>query len=387
MAFILFWVAALLLWVGVPSFSTEQQQLYGAITLLVVAAIGMLAPPIHTAFSLQLLQRAAEAYPSLFAIAERDRGMRCSSFLAFFASTLAFIIAVDWLWLGTFPHKLLLGAFLAAMATAMGALRCHCRQLINYLDPFRALSLIEKRAKQYATTESSQELCDLLGALCDAAARGMSLSQSTLASAALRHIAKVALATFSPKCNRESQQYILFYLLGQLDSMHQCTVEERQEFLGCEVMSCSGKIALHLGKNDAMLAVSPLQSIGKWAMRGQRATLSAAGVKGSYLLFEITKELMEGPSMSEELREPLLCALGEMAEVARTAFRQDKKTSIALLMQPLRDLKQLVERGTAAPALRSALLVAIQNVLDEFDALQVAMCTLPPLPTSGGPCN
>lgn len=352
------------------------------LVLLGMALIWLVIVTIYPMFILRALQRAERTIPYAMSLAARSNSLRLALLVSQGAAIFAFAAAVDWLWIGYFPPNILLAVAITAQGVVCSALWWHSRAIWEYIDPFMTLALLEEEAKKSSKNlpDKAQEFCDWIGTLCEVSTKSITKSQPVLATCALHYLVS-AVATFFPRgaVIQDSQRYVLFFILSHLDYAHTVSVKEQFESIASEVTTSAGKIALHLGKNCPALAAIPIQSIGRWTVRGQRAVLHDVGVKGSCLLVELAKELLVGESVDNEaLQEILIAIAAQLAEIARTTFRLDKSVNILTITQSLHDLQQLV--GASGRTELSRVPIAIKVILEEFSALQDIMRTIPPLP-------
>lgn len=352
------------------------------LAVLGMALVWLVVVTIYPIFILRALQRAERTTPYAMSLAARCNSLHWAFAAARAAAILALAAAVDWLWMGVFSPNVLLALSIAAQGVVCSALWWHYKVIWQYTDPFMALALLEEEAKKNSKDlpERAQEFCDWIGTLCEISTRAISKSKPALATSALHHLVSGA-AAFFPRTPviHDSQRYVLFFLLGRLDYAHTVAVREQCEALATEVTTSAGKIALTLGKNCPALAAIPIQSIGRWTVRGQRAALHDVGVKGSCLLVELAKGLLAGECLDNEaLQETLIAIAAQLAEIARTTFRLDKSVNVLIITQPLHDLQHLVEAVRRTDLSRVS--IAIKGFLEEFSALQDILRTIPPLP-------
>ena len=82
-----------------------------------------------------------------------------------------------------------------------------------------------------------------------------------------------------------------------------------------------------------------------------------------------------------EIRDPYLSIINGLEVLAKGTFKRDKTTNIAILMQPFKDLKVLFQSEKAKEHQDTPVIMQnIDRVLGEFEALQMVMNTIPPIP-------
>ena len=71
----------------------------------------------------------------------------------------------------------------------------------------------------------------------------------------------------------------------------------------------------------------------------------------------------------------------QLHEITKEAFKQDKSINISMLTQPFRDMKAFFASEKLAQHQDTPVIVdRINQVIGEFDALEVILKTLPPIP-------
>lgn len=361
-----------------PQSSLAAAPHYLGISLLLFSFFWVAATLAYKFFLLKIVRKAEKRTPFIIELAAKSPFLRLLDVSAQTTAALAFLIAIDLSYLGFLPVKGALAANIFLQGATYGLLCLLAGSIKTFLDPFAANDLLQKEAEKNSSSDKAKEFCLWLGALCEVAARSLHRGETSLSSNALQCAIKAA-CSFFPRTAAldESHSYVLFYLLGKLDYLHALSIGQQIESVGSEVMTSTGKLAIHLGNMGGSLAAFPIQYIGKWTIRAQKGPFPDAGIKGSCLLLEVAKELTTSFN-KEELQEPFISAAMQLAEIARVTFRHDKSVSIPLIAQPLRELLAIATTSLAGSPAYPSVEAAIKNVLDEFDALQSVMLSIPP---------
>jgi len=112
------------------------------------------------------------------------------------------------------------------------------------------------------------------------------------------------------------------------------------------------------------------------------AGMDEVPVKASLTLVEIAKLILNDVDLSKTtIREPMITMVTQLEDIAKAAFRRDKDTNIQILTQPLIELKTALQAHALADrADFKAVISAIDNVLSDFDNLQLILRQMPTIP-------
>jgi hypothetical protein len=125
-----------------------------------------------------------------------------------------------------------------------------------------------------------------------------------------------------------------------------------------------------------------LRFLGKLAKRAQDEGLEETALKASCILSEVAKAIMNDVDIKYlEIKDSYLSIINGLEVLAKGTFKRDKSTNISFLMQPFKDLKELFQSEKARDHQDTPVIMQnIDRVLGEFEALQLVMSTIPPIP-------
>ena len=298
---------------------------------------------------------------------------RCAAALAFFA-------AVEILWLGFVKVDVALAWLFIFLGISFSGMELGRKAAERYIDPDWLLSKIASQAKRYGFAAQAKEFCSYINALVETAVSSLKNSQTAIASKSLQKAVDGTSSYFSKNSAfDDTGPYVIHHLLLQLDYCQAIAQKEQYEAFSTEILNGVGKLTLASAVKNPLLAISPIQFIGKWVQRGQNSSYSDMALLGSCLLIQLAKELTQGCKQErEKLYEPLLIIVSQLAEIARVSFRRNKAISIPAITQPLRDLQKFLEEDKSDLPDKALVEAALKNALEEFDALQSIMLTIPP---------
>jgi hypothetical protein len=267
----------------------------------------------------------------------------------------------------------------------------------NFFNPYGVVSMMTKAAKSSIQNDREMELCDWIDSIAEIAVKAIPRSSTSLANDAvneLQVISKIFLES-SKSIGYENQDaqskkmgitdkisFTLFYLFQRLELINDKAIQYKLEPICSNIITTLGKIILNSAKCDISLTNFPIHYLGKFALRAQQNQLEEVGIKASLTLFEVAKTLLDviDPTYFV-IKDAYFSLITQMHEIAKETFKQDKNTRIDLLTQPFRDLKERfkTEKMVNHPD-TPEIISKIDNVLAEFDALELILRTIPPLP-------
>ena len=256
---------------------------------------------------------------------------------------------------------------------------------------------MNQAAKSSIQNDRETELCDWIDAISEVTGKAIDRSSTSLANEGINELQLIAKnflvseKSFShPIQNAESKKmgisdkisYTLFYLFQRFELINAKAIEKKLEPVCSNLISALGKITVYSAKFDISLVSFPVLYLGKFATQAQKNNLPEVGVKATLTLLEVAKTLInETDSAYLVIKDAYSSIITQMHEIAKEAFRQDRNTRIGLLTQPFRDLKELVTTGKIANHPDTTEIVSkIDNVLAEFDALEMVLKAIPPIP-------
>ncbi len=292
------------------------------------------------------------------------------------------------------PQQWLFAFWIVGLGLTLDANRHFVMRVLSYLNPFDSIELFAKEAKGSIQKENEQNLCLWIDALSEMALKGIHKQSASVSNAALDALAKTTTlfleASKSIGHQTEDKQmlkmgikdkvsFTLFFLYQRFDLIFDAAVKNSLEPTCTKMITLMGKIAVATGVYDMSLASTPLRFLGKFAKKAQEHRFEEAVLTASCTFTEVAKALLTDVDITYyEIRDPFLSIINGMEVITKKEFQRDKNTSIPLLMQPFQELKALFETGKAKEHQDTpVILLNINRVLGEFEALQLVMATVP----------
>lgn len=297
---------------------------------------------------------------------------------------------------GNAKLKILCG-WLILLGVMVDLVRFLSTRMQNYLNPYAVITLMAHAANRSIQNEKQTELCDWIEAIAEIALKAVPRFSTSLANEAieelqtisknflnssksLTHSAQGAQRLLAGENDRIS--YILFYLFQRLDLINEKAIHHGLEPVSSCIVVALGKITLNAAKCDISLFSYPIHYVGKCAIRAMQNKLPDVGVKASLTLYQVGQSLLDEIDPTYlEIKEGYLSLITQMHAIAQETFKQDKSVRLDLLMQPFRDLK---ERFKSKKMINHPdtpdIINKIDSVLGEFDALELVLRTIPPIP-------
>lgn len=381
-----------------PALSADVHWNVIAITFLAVSVVILLIQALFQSFSWSPLQKAEkDLTPRVVDMFRKDISLKISNTLIYlfpiFTLACAYFLTASEMFNKT--HVVIVwGVYLGL---AIDLLHHIYNKTISYFSPFSVVKLFTHAAKTNIQNEREIDLCDCIDALSEVSVKAIESSSTSLGNEAVneiqqiaRHFLEASKSISHHAQDKQTQEYgiadkvsfTLFYLFQRLEMINEKAVEKHLEPISSTVITSLGKIALYSAKYDISLASYPLLFLGKCAKRAQEKGLPEVGVKASLTLQEVGKSIPQEIDIKYlELQDTYLMLITQLHEITKEAFKQDKSLNISMLTQPFRDMKAFFASEKLAQHQDTPVIVdRINQVIGEFDALEVILKTLPPIP-------
>lgn len=363
--------------------------------LLVVGSLFLLLPILIYIFAFQPLQNAEHNMtPRILELFRKD-------------SLLGYIK----LWLIVFPLATLtlvlypellerfhwgIAVWIVAFGVSIDCLHALYRRLIDYCNPISVIKRFSQEADVCIREEREIDLCHWFDGLSDIASKAINTNSTSIAGNALNEMQQLTRrfleASKSIGHHAQDKQteelgiqdkvsYTLFYLYQRLEQVNNRSLEKRLQSICSLLITLFGKITIDAAKYDISLASYPLYYIGKFSREALNKHLPEVVETTQYTLLAVSKEILAMDLTYLEIRDPFLSIINSLEEIARETFKQNKSINMLIIKQPFNELKQLF--NTEKLANHPDVPVIIQNidrVVGEFDALEMVLKTMPPIP-------
>lgn len=364
-------------------------------TMLAIAIPLLFLIPVAMFFCWLPLQNAENnATPRIIDMFKNDRHLKIMG-----AWTIIFALLTLLYGVGAFhyiPQQDLFAAWLVGLGATLDTIRHLVIRIADYFNPSAAVEMFSNEAKECIRNEHEDDLRGWIDALSEITLKGIQKHSSALANASLdaqNDVAKVFLgASKSISHSAEDKEaldkgqgltdrvsYTMFYLYQRMDLAFNSALQSRLEPTCSKIITIMGKLAVEAAKYDMSLATAPLRFLGKFAKKAQDAGLEESSITASCVFSEVSKALLTDIDITyNEIKDPFLSIINGMEVLAKEEFKKDKNISIPLLMEPFKELKTLFSQGKAKEHQDTpVIMLNIDRVLGEFEALQMVMSTIP----------
>jgi hypothetical protein len=319
-----------------------------------------------------------------------------SSWLIFFA-LVTFVLANDKILPSISQHPLLFPVWIVLLGISIDALLHFLRRIMSYVNPFSVVKIFENQAMNDIRNNHELDLCDSIDALSEMAIKGVErhstsicqvalgeeqeiMKQFLLASKSIAHVSQDAQLKQAGIVDKVS--FTLFYLFQRLDIVFDKALKNKLEPICSYIVTLLGKIAIDAAKYDVSLASAPLRFIGKCGKRAQDQGYEETGITASCVLLEVARAMISEIDLTYyEIKDPFLSIINGLEVMSKDTFKRDKTTNVTLLMQPFKDLRTMFESDRVKNHQDTPVILQnINRVLGEYEALQVVLTTIPPIP-------
>lgn len=370
-----------------------------SICMIATALIFLFLLPVRYMFAWGSLQRAEKQFaPRILDLFQSDWNLTLSNSWIILFSFATLLSAFVLLPSTAMAVKQLLAIWIICFGISIDASIYFAKRVLQYINPFSVIKLFGQKAQQSIQNEKELDLCRWIDGLTEIAIKGIDQNSTSITHLAVGEMQRNARLFFETSKgigyhDQDSQTrslgisdkatFIAFYLYQRLDMIFEKALKNRFEPTCSYVISVLGKMALDAAKYDISMASAPLRFIGKLSKKAQDEGLEETALKSSITLLEVAKALMKEIDLTYlEIKDPYLSIINGMEQLAKGVFKADKTSSVAFLMQPFQELKQLFEtEKMQAHADTPVIIQNINRILGEFEALQMVMNTMPPMPS------
>ncbi len=334
--------------------------------------------------------------PRLIEAFKSDGKLGLSKFILILFFFLTYLITLDLLVFHQFNEQLLIILWTLILGVATDALYYHLKRVMDYMDSFHIVNYYTDLAKDCLVETKETELCGWIDTIAETSVKGITRNNTSLAMHAaekLRVIAQnylIVAKGITYHGDEDAKKfggvdhvsYILFYIFQRLEMIFEQALKGSQEPVCSKIITVLGKICIDGAKFDITVAGYPLHYLGKFTLKAQQEVMQEVGNRATLTLLEVSRVIIKEVDLQYvEIKETFLSILTIMHEVAKNTFRNDKRINIQILLQPLYQLKELFQMEKMINHQDTEVIVRnINVVIDEFNALESVMSTLPPIP-------
>ncbi len=251
-------------------------------------------------------------------------------------------------------------------------------------NPFHLLLGYEEKAGNAVAELDAAEVCTWIDGVHEIAYKSLENNSTPLTNAALNSELQIGRVFLSEAHTMDLQKigYVMFFLFERLESLFNRALERKLELICSQINTTYGKVALHALTTHPSFAGYSVTFAGKLAVKAVKDGLRDVGIKTGLMLIELSKSITNEISLDEyDLREPLLGVVKNLEEISKEIYRQEKSIPLEIIREPLLQLKTVLVASKSSEHPTVVLVIAdTDRVLAEFQALEVILNTIPPIP-------
>lgn len=364
-----------------------------AVILFIVGTLTLFTALLITLFSWAPLQLAEQnTTPGVIRTFSEDKHLKLTTSLIIGFVILTYVFCIDLLFLKTFNTTYLLIAWTIILGIAIDFVRHLLHRVMNFLDPVHVIDFFGKKAQETIRRSDFKAACEWIDTFSDVAMKAISKHHTSLSTASIDHMRTLIRDYLALEknihFNDEEEKdvshvnYTLFYLFQQVEMIFEAALKAGLEPVCSHLVTMLGKTAIYCAKFDLSLANYPLFYIGKLSYEAQKKGLQEVGNRAGPTMLEVSKTIVSEVDIQYiEIKETFSTIVDNLHRIAKETFRNDKSTNINLLMQPFLELKKLFQTEKLAAHQDTPVITnQIDQVLNEFTALETVLNTLPPIP-------
>jgi len=363
-----------------------------------LAALLLFIQFISLFFSWIPLQQAEQNTSShILTLFKSDLKLRAATAWLVVFNLASLLIAIHPPFFNVVNKTVLIAIWILLFGISIDSLFYYFKRTMNYFNAFGAVHMFAQAGENCIKQEREVDLCDWLDALTEVAVKGAQSNNSPLCVNALNKMQRLGrnFLESSKSIGHSSQDaqtkefgitdkisYTLFNLFQRMDLINEKVVDKKMEIASNHSVTNMGKLAISSAKCDMSIAVHPLHYLRLFAGRAQNKGMADVGVRASLTLLEVAKTILNEIDVTYlEIKEPFLSIVGGLEEIAKEAFKQEKSTSIKVLMDPFIQLRALFKSEKVVSHQDTPVIILdIDRVLVEFQTLETVLQMMPAMP-------
>jgi hypothetical protein len=302
--------------------------------------------------------------------------------------------------------RILFSIWLVLLGISLDMLHAFFKESLGYLNPSTVIGHMTEQAKKSILSEKYDEFCSWIESLTEIGIRAIDRNSISLSCEVVQELQKVtrffmesckSISHISPTVTREEPKstdveqtlgkdadevsFMLYFITQRLEYMFIRALQNNLKTTCSTLISAMGKIILASAKFDLTLVSNPVHLLGQFAHKAQEAGYPELSDQATFTLVEISKTILSEIDFTySNLKDPFLTIVTNLDEIAKETFRKDKSISIAILIQPIRDLKALFSQEKLANHQDTpAILSNINRIIGEWEAVDNVMKSMPPI--------
>lgn len=336
--------------------------------------------------------------PNLIDLFRRHAWLRICRILLYAAAFASYLLATALLSLDASHRLWIMWTWIITFGISLDLLRSNWRHLLDLMNPHQLVTEFEQAAKKAIQNSEDEKLWQSLDTLSEIAFGATEKYKIAISSQALQTFPPIMHAFYAAsksishqvvdeqiekQTGQDEASYTLFYLLQRLELINDRALKNRLETVCRQMIMVLGKIIIYSANLDLSLVSFPTHFLVKFGLKAQQNHFNEVAELTQSTLLEIARSIVNETNLTyAELNAPFQSIINGLDNLAKAEFKQNKYASIKVLIQPLLDLKELLNNPKIAnhrdtPAVRKE----IDRVLSEFETLEQVMRTLPTIPS------
>lgn len=390
-----------LIFAGFIFFQPVELEKFGFFNILIpffitISLILIFIENVAFAFAWTPLQKASKSItPHLLNNFKKDRVFKLVNIWLFVFVLITLFIAME-INSNIYYQNSLIAIWIVLFGFSYDSLQYSLKHVLSYLNPFAVLDLFEKEGIKNIQDQQEIDLCDKIDAISETAIKGIDNKTPLLANYALnviQNIDNVFLESSKSMSNKATDSqtenlgihdkitYTLSYIYQRTELIFLQALDAKLETVLNASITRMGKMAISASKCDISLALHPLIFLGKFAGKAVENKFHNVGILAICTLLEVAKEIVSSQDLTYlEIQEAFLCLIGQLENISKELFRQDKQIKIMILMEPFLELKQLFSAEKMVNHQDTPIIMKdLDRVIAELQILENVMRTMPPI--------
>lgn len=285
---------------------------------------------------------------------------------------------------------------LIALGALFDLLHILIKRIFNYLNPYTVSEMFTKAAKKSILQSRETGLCNSIESLSEISLKSLNYSSASLCNHSLEELREImrlflrgsksiALSNTNEQATAsgitDKVSYTLFYFFERVELIFQKALNLNLPNICDSAINLLGKVTLYSAECDLSLTSYAIHFIGKFSKKAEEKKFSEVALKGTCTLVELSKKIVNEISLTYmDLKDPFFSIITQLDEIGKETFRQNKNSSLSLLMAPFYDLKMLFASPKVADHPDTpAIINQIDSVIAEWNALSLVLSTIPPI--------
>lgn len=301
-----------------------------------------------------------------------------------------------------FPYASeLFALWIIALGLALEATFDGLRRSLKLLDPHFVVEELYVQAKHAIQTDKNPLLWDSMDQIAEVGLHSLDKDQLTLTLATINKIEPILRLFYASSksvsrmvedkkveqaTGTDETGFTLFHQLQRLQLINERALQRRIEPVVSRIIIVLGKVIIASAELDLSLITVPVNFLGKFAVRSQQMNMDEVALLATGTLIEVSKSILKNVDLTyAELVVPFQTIVANLDLIAKSTFRKEKKSSIKLLVEPIKELRTLFQEEKVSKYRDTpAVLENIDRTLAEYEALEQVLRTIPSGTTTQG---